>query len=63
MFLTIVFVCLMILLICAGGAALHLGIFKAGTTSLGIKCLTGILSYGLSLIFWLGCYSHHHLGW
>lgn len=65
MFLSMVFICLLILLFLAGGAALHMGIFKAHQEekSLLAKTITGILSYGFSAVFWFFSYSHHYLGW
>lgn len=65
MFLSIVFVCLMLLLFFAGGAALHMGIFKSHKKekSLASKTFTGILSYGFSAVFWFFNYSYHYLGW
>lgn len=65
MFMTIVFVLLMVLLIVAGGAALHLGVFKAHREETGFvrKALGGVLSYGFSAFAWLLMYSHHYLGW
>jgi hypothetical protein len=65
MFTMIVFILLMVLLIVASGAALHLGVFKAHREETGFvrKALGGVISYGFSAIAWLGMYSHHYLGW
>lgn len=65
MFLYTVFICLALLLFLAGGAALHMGVFKAHRPdkSLAQKTVTGILSYGFSAVFWFFSYSHHYLGW
>jgi hypothetical protein len=65
MFMTVVFIFLMILLILSGGAAIHLGIFKAHRPETGFvkKVLGGIVSYGISAIVWLVLYSYHYLGW
>lgn len=61
----IVFYLLMALLILAGGAALHLGFFKAHLKETGFvkKGLGGVFSYGFSTFVWLIMYSHHYLGW
>ena len=65
MFMTIVFIFLMILLILSGGAALHLGLFKAHRPETGFvkKVFGGILSYAISALAWLALYSYHYLGW
>ena len=65
MFMTIVFIFLMILLILTGGAAIHLGLFKAHrpVTGFGKKVFGGIVSYGISALVWLALYSYHYLGW
>jgi len=65
MFMTIVFIFLMILLIVSGGAALHLGVFKAHRPQTGYvkKIFGGIVSYGISAAVWLVFYSYHYLGW
>ena len=65
MFSMIVFFCLMLLLFIAGGAAMHMGIFKVHRkeNSFGVKTITGVVSYGFSAVFWFFCYSHHYLGW
>jgi hypothetical protein len=65
MFSAIVFVSLMLLLFLAGGAAVHMGVFKSHRKEKGsgYNVLTGMGSYGLSALFWFFCYSHHYLGW
>jgi hypothetical protein len=65
MFMTVVFIFLMILLILSGGAAIHLGVFKVHRPETGFvkKVLGGIVSYGISAIVWLVLYSYHYLGW
>ena len=65
MFMTAVFIFLMILLILSGGAALHLGVFKAHRPETGMvrKVLGGIASYGISTLVWLALYSYHYLDW
>jgi hypothetical protein len=65
MFMTVVFIFLMILLILSGGAAIHLGVFKVHRPEAGFvkKVLGGIVSYGISAIVWLVLYSYHYLGW
>ena len=65
MLMTIVFIFLMILLILSGGAALHLGLFKAHRPETGFvkKVFGGILSYAISALAWLALYSYHYLGW
>ena len=65
MFMTVVFIILMIVLVLSGGAALHLGIFKAHRPETGTvkKVLGGIVSYGMSAAVWLVFYSYHYLGW
>jgi hypothetical protein len=65
MLMTIVFILLMILLILSGGAALHLGIFKAHRPEISTvkKTLGGVVPYGISAAFWLVLYSYHYLGW
>jgi hypothetical protein len=65
MFMSIVFVCLMLLLFLAGGAAIHLGLFKTHreTASFTCKVLGGVAAYGISAVIWFFMYSHHHLGW
>jgi hypothetical protein len=65
MFMTVIFIFLMILLILSGGAAIHLGVFKVHRPETGFvrKVLGGIVSYGISAIVWLVLYSYHYLGW
>ena len=65
MFMTVVFISLMLLLILGGGAALHLGLFRAHRQDAGFgrRVLGGILSYGMSAVIWLLMYSYHYLGW
>ena len=65
MFLSTVFICLGGGLFLTSGAALHMGIFKSHRKekSLISKAFTGILSYGLSAVFWFFSYSYHYLGW
>lgn len=65
MFSVIVFIFLLALLFLAGGAALHMGLFKAHKkdTSFTRKALGGVVSYGLSGVFWFFCYSHYYMGW
>jgi hypothetical protein len=65
MFMTVVFIFLMILLNISGGAAIHLGVFKVHRPETGFakKVLGGIVSYGISAIVWLVLYSYHYLGW
>ena len=65
MFMTIVFIFLMILLILTGGAAIHLGLFKVHRpeTGFGKKVFGGIVSYWISVLVWLALYSYHYLGW
>ncbi len=65
MFLSIVFVSLMILLFLSGGAAIFMGVFKGHKQdkSAAAKTISGILSFGLSAVFWFFCYSYHYLGW
>jgi len=65
MFMTVVFILLMTLLILSGGAALHIGIFKAHRPETGFvkKTFGGIVSYGISAAVWLALYSYHYLGW
>ena len=65
MFMMIIFVSLMVLLILSGGAAIHLGVFKAHRRETGFakKVFGGILSYGLSAAAWLLMYSYQYLGW
>jgi hypothetical protein len=65
MFMTAVFIFLMVLLILSGGAVLHMGVFKVHLpeTSFGKKVFGGIVSYGLSAASWLLMYSHRYLGW
>jgi hypothetical protein len=65
MFMTAVFIFLMVLLILSGGAALHLGIFKAHRPEAkwSRKAFGGIVSYGLSAAVWIILYSYHYLGW
>lgn len=65
MFMTVVFIFLMVLLILTGGAALHLGLFKAHRPETGFvkKAGGGIVSYGISALAWLAMYSYHYLGW
>jgi len=64
-FLNIAFACLIILLFLAGGAAIHMGIFKAHreTASFSRKVLGGIAAYGISAMAWFFMYSYHYLGW
>ena len=61
----IVFILLMMLLITASGAALHMGIFKVHRQDTGFikKALCGIVSYGFSALVWLLMYSHYYLKW
>lgn len=65
MFMSSVFVCLFILLVLAGGAALDTGLFKAGGTDAGSgrQALSSIFSYGISAGIWSLIYSFHYLGW
>ncbi|MFV0436441.1 MAG: hypothetical protein ACK5PS_03500 [Desulfopila sp.] len=65
MFLAIVSTLLLLLLFLCSGAALYMGIFKANRPNTGLvrKVVSGVLSYGLSAVFWLGCYSYQQLGW
>ena len=65
MFMTIVFILLMLLLIVSSGAALHMGIFHAQHRETGFlqKALGGLVSYGLSAVIWLYFYSYHYLQW
>jgi len=65
MFMTVVFILLMLLLILCSGAALHLGLFKGHRRDAGFgrKIAGGILSYGISAVVWLLFYSYHYLGW
>jgi len=65
MFRFIVFILLAILLFLAGGAALHMGVFKAHCEETGFtgKVFGGIVSYGISGAVWFFMYSHHYLGW
>jgi hypothetical protein len=65
MFMTVVFIALMLLLILCGGAALHMGLFKGHRPNAGFgrKVAGGILSYGISAVIWLWIYSYHYLGW
>jgi hypothetical protein len=55
----------MVLLCLAGGAALHMVIFKAHreTASFPWKVFGGIAAYGISAVAWFFMYSYHHLGW
>ena len=63
--MTVVFIFLMILLILTGGAAMHLGVFKAHRPETGCvkKVFGGIVSYAISAMVWLALYSYHYLGW
>ena len=65
MFMTIIFIFLMLLLILSGGAAMHLGLFKAHRPETGFvrKVFGGIVSYAISALVWLALYSYHYLGW
>lgn len=65
MFMTTVFILLMVLLILSGGAALHMGVFKAHRPETGSvqKAVGGVVSYAISAAVWLAFYSHHYLGW
>ena len=65
MFMSFVFACLFILMIVAGGAALHMGLFKADRKGFGSgrQVLSGIFSYGVSGCVWFIIYSYHYLGW
>lgn len=65
MFMLIVFIFLMLLLILSGGAAIHMGVFKAHRpeTGFGRRVFSGIVSYGISALAWLAMYSYHYLGW
>lgn len=65
MFVMIVFISLMIVLILSGGAAIHMGVFKAHRPKTGFcqKVFGGIVSYGISALAWLAIYSYHYLGW
>ena len=65
MFMTIVFIGLAALLVLSGGAAIHMGIFKAQAPdrSPGFKAASGFVSYGISGILWFFMYSHHYLNW
>jgi hypothetical protein len=65
MFMTVVFIFLMVLLILSSGASIHLGVFKAHRpeTGFGKKVIGGIVSYGFSAMAWLLLYSYHYLGW
>jgi hypothetical protein len=65
MFMSIVFVCLMLLLFLAGGAAIHLGVFKAhrATAPFTRKILGGVAAYGISAVIWFFMYSYHYLSW
>ena len=65
MFMTVVFIFLMVLLILSGGAALHLGVFRAHRPETGFakKAFGGVISYGISAAAWLALYSYHYLGW
>jgi hypothetical protein len=65
MFMTVVFIFLMIVLVLSGGAALHLGLFKAHRSETGYnkKVIGGIVSYAISTLAWLAMYSYHYLGW
>jgi hypothetical protein len=65
MFMTIVFILLMVLLIIAGGAALNMGVFKAHRqeTSFIKKAIGGVVSYGISAAVWLCMYSYHYMQW
>jgi hypothetical protein len=64
-FAAVVFILLMIALMLSGGAAIHLGVFKAHhpDTGFGQKVVGGIVSYGLSAAAWLLMYSYFYLGW
>ena len=65
MFLSFVFVCLLVLLVLASGAALYMGLFQSHrkSASFGKKALSGIISYGVSACVWFFMYSFHYLGW
>jgi hypothetical protein len=65
MFMSIISICLMVLLCLAGGAALHMVIFKVHreTASFPWKVFGGIAAYGISAVAWFFMYSHHYLGW
>ena len=65
MFMFIVFIVLATLLFVAGGAALHMGVFKAHREETGFtkKVFGGIASYGISGVGWFFMYSYHYLGW
>ena len=65
MFMTIVFVFLMVLLILTGGAAIHLGVFKVHRPETGFvkRVFGGIVSYAISALVWLALYSYCYLGW
>lgn len=61
----IVFTLLALLLFLATGAAIHLGVFRAGRQGITQfrKVTTAILSYGFSGIVWYLAYGHHYVGW
>ncbi|EFK11701.1 conserved domain protein [delta proteobacterium NaphS2] len=65
MFLQTVSVLVAALLVISGGAAIHLGVFKAGRHGMGStrKALTGLVSYGVAALYWYGAYGFHSLGW
>ena len=65
MFMMIVFIFLMIILVLSGGAAIHMGVFRAHRPEAGFgkKVFGGIVSYGISALAWLAMYSYHYLGW
>jgi hypothetical protein len=65
MFMMIVFIFLMLVLVLSGGAAIHMGVFKAHRpeTGSGKRIFSAIVSYGISALAWLAMYSYHYLGW
>jgi hypothetical protein len=65
MFMLIVFIFLMVVLIMASGAALHMALFKAHRKETGFvqKALGGFISYVFSTVAWLTMYSHRYLDW
>jgi hypothetical protein len=61
----IVFWLLALLLFLASSAALYMGLFKAhrqGRTQ-GFKALGGLVSGGVSGVFWFYAYGFTYLGW
>ncbi|OQY48322.1 MAG: hypothetical protein B6240_04850 [Desulfobacteraceae bacterium 4572_87] len=65
MFMMVVLILQALLLFLAGGAAIHMSVFKVhrGEASISRKVFGGIVSYGLSALVWSLMYSHYYLNW